>query len=66
MISIKFEEREKIGLQYALETEEAARTLCVTVNPVSAYGWRFDKDAFMAAMTAAVDAPVINVKEELQ
>lgn len=48
-----------------LETEEAARTLCVTVNPVSAYGWRFDKDAFMAAMTAAVDAPVINVKEEL-
>ena len=49
-----------------LETEEAARTLCVTVNPVSAYGWRFDKDAFMAAMTAAVDAPVINVKEELQ
>ena len=49
-----------------LETEEAARTLCVTINPVSAYGWRFDKDAFMAAMTAAVDAPVINVKEELQ
>ena len=49
-----------------LEAEEAARTLCVTVNPVSAYGWRFDKDAFMAAMTAAVDAPVINVKEELQ
>ena len=48
-----------------LETEEAARILCVTVNPVSAYGWRFDKDAFMAAMTAAVDAPVINVKEEL-
>ena len=48
-----------------LETEEAARTLCVTVNPVSAYGWRFDKDAFMAAMTAAVDVPVINVKEEL-
>ena len=46
--------------------EEAARTLCVTINPVSAYGWRFDKDAFMAAMTAAVDAPVINVKEELR
>ena len=49
-----------------LETEEAARTLCVTINPVSAYGWRFDKDAFMAAMTDAVDAPVINVKEELR
>lgn len=48
-----------------LETAQAARTLCVTVNPVSAYGWRFDKEAFMAAMAAAVDAPVINVKEEL-
>ena len=48
-----------------LETAQSARTLCVTVNPVSAYGWRFDKDAFMAAMSEAVDAPVINVKEEL-
>lgn len=48
-----------------LETAEAARTLCVTVNPVSAYGWKFDKDKFMAAMSDAVDAPVINVKEEL-
>ena len=48
-----------------LETAEAARTLCVTVNPVSAYGWKFDKDKFMAAMQEAVDAPVINVKEEL-
>ena len=36
-----------------------------TVNPVSAYGWKFDKDRFMAAMQDAVDAPVINVKEEL-
>ena len=49
----------------SLETEEAARTLCVTINPVSAYGWKFDKDAFMRAMSEAVDAPVINVKEEL-
>ena len=48
-----------------LETAEAARTLCVTVNPISAYGWKFDKDRFMAAMSDAVDAPVINVKEEL-
>ena len=51
--------------QVALETVEAARTLCVTINPVSAYGWRFDKDAFMRAMSEAIDAPVINVKEEL-
>ena len=47
----------------ALETEDAARTLCVTVNPVSAYGWRFDPQAFCEAMAAAVDVPVINVKE---
>lgn len=49
-----------------LLTETAARTLCVTVNPFSAYGWKYDKDAFMRAMTEAIDAPVINVKEELQ
>lgn len=46
-----------------LETVEAATVLCVTVNPVSAYGWKFDADAFLKAMTAAVDVPVINVKE---
>ena len=49
-----------------LLTETAARTLCVTVNPFSAYGWKYDRDAFMRAMTEAIDAPVINVKEELQ
>ena len=48
-----------------LEAVEAARTLCVTINPVSAYGWKFDKDKFMQKMCDAVDAPVINVKEEL-
>ncbi len=49
----------------ALETVEAAKTLFITVNPVSAYGWKFDPDAFLAAMAAAVDVPVINVKEGL-
>lgn len=48
-----------------LETEDAAKTLCVTVNPVSAYGWKFDAAAFRTAMQAAVDVPVINVKEGL-
>ena len=48
-----------------LETVEAAKTLCVTVNPVSAYGWKFDPDAFRKAMQTAVDVPVINVKEAL-
>lgn len=49
----------------SLETAEAARTLCVTINPVSAYGWKFDKDAFRAAMEEAIHAPIINVKEEI-
>ena len=53
------------GYEARLETAEAARTLCVTINPVSAYGWKFDKDEFMARMKEAVDVPVINVKEEL-
>lgn len=48
-----------------LETAEAARTLCITVNPVSAYGWKFDKDEFRARLQEAVNIPVINVKEEL-
>ena len=48
-----------------LQTKDAARTLCVTVNPVSAYGWKFDKDEFLHRMREAVDVPVINVKEEL-
>lgn len=48
-----------------LETAEAARTLCITVNPVSAYGWKFDRDEFRARLQEAVDVPVINVKEEL-
>ena len=48
-----------------LETAEAARTLCITVNPVSAYGGKFDKDEFRARLQEAVDVPVINVKEEL-
>lgn len=51
--------------EVALETEDAAKTLCVTVNPVSAYGWKFDKDEFLFRMKEAVDVPVINVKEEL-
>ncbi len=51
--------------QVKLEAAEAARTLCVTINPVSAYGWKFDKDEFKHKMSEAVDVPVINVKEEL-
>ena len=49
----------------SLETVDAAKVLCVTVNPVSAYGWKFDPDAFLRAMQAKVSVPVINVKEAL-
>ena len=48
-----------------LQTKDAARTVCVTVNPVSAYGWKFDKDEFIDRMRQSVKVPVINVKEEL-
>ena len=48
-----------------LQTKDAARTLCVTVNPVSAYGWKFDKAEFIDRMRPSVKVPVINVKEEL-
>ena len=50
----------------ALQAVDAARTLCVTINPVSAYGWKFDKDEFRHRMSEAVDVPVINVKEALK
>lgn len=57
---------EKLALrQVQLQTKDAAQVLCVTVNPISAYGWRFDKDEFIDRMRQAVDVPVINVKEEL-
>lgn len=57
---------EKLSVRgVSLETVDAAKTLCVTVNPVSAYGWKFDPDAFLRAMEAAVTVPVINVKEAL-
>lgn len=36
----------------------------VTVNPISAYGYVFDKNEFLEKMTRAVDIPVINVEEE--
>ena len=56
---------DKLALRgVTLETVEAAKTLCVTVNPVSAYGWKFDPETFLKAMAAAVSVPVINVKEE--
>jgi hypothetical protein len=57
---------DKLSLRgVSLETVDAARTVCVAINPVSAYGWTFDPDAFRDAMQRAVDIPVINVKEAI-
>lgn len=36
----------------------------VTVNPVSAYGWRFDGQELLEKMAAAVTAPVFDVMRE--
>ncbi len=57
---------DKLALRgVTLETVDAARLVCVTVNPVSAYGWTFDPDTFKAAVQCAVHVPVINVKEAI-
>jgi len=47
----------------ALDVAQGARLAAVTINPVSAYGWRFDKDEFLEAMAGAVSAPVLNVED---
>ena len=51
--------------EVSLQTKDAARTLCVTVNPVSAYGWKFDKDVFIDRMRQSVKVPVINVRPSM-
>lgn len=65
-VLLKPDTLEKLAVRdVTLQTKDAARTLCVTVNPVSAYGWKFDKDEFIDRMRQSVKVPVINVKEEL-
>lgn len=49
------------GLSF--EVADAIRLLAVTINPFSAYGFHFDKDEFMNQMTAAINVPVLNVRE---
>ena len=43
---------------------DALQLLAVTINPFSAYGFHFDKDEFMEKMSAAIDVPVYNVRDE--
>lgn len=44
---------------------EEIQLLAVTINPFSAYGNHFDKQAFAEQMKAAVKLPVINVLEDM-
>ena len=50
------------GLRF--EVADALQLLGVTINPFSAYGFHFDKDEFMQKMSAAIDVPVYNVRDE--
>ena len=44
-----------------LAVARAASLTAVTINPVSVYGWRFDRQEFLEKMAAAVSAPVFDV-----
>lgn len=54
-----FEKLEALGVRFTVE--RGTRLAAVTVNPVSAGGWRFDREEFLEKMRAAVPAPVLNV-----
>ncbi len=56
-----YEKCRQRGLSFAVR--EAIQLLCVTVNPFSAYGFHFEKEAFREKMAAAVNVPVLNVRE---
>lgn len=48
------------GLRF--EVADALELLAITINPFSAYGFHFDKDEFMEKMSAAVNVPVYDVR----
>ncbi|MBQ6075064.1 MAG: hypothetical protein IJK86_02820 [Lachnospiraceae bacterium] len=49
------------GMDFAVR--QGTRLAAVTVNSVSAGGWRFDGDEFREKMQAAVNVPVLDVKK---
>ena len=57
-----YERLQAQGLRFAVE--HGSRLAAVTVNPVSAGGWRFDADVFLEKMRAAVNVPVLDVMRE--
>lgn len=48
---------------WAVWVEQPIRLAAVTVNPFSAYGYHFDKDAFLDRVSRVTAVPVINVEE---
>ena len=64
-VLVSFDTYDKLrmkGLSFAVL--DPIRLLAVTVNPFSAYGFHFDKDAFAARMREAVSVPVFDVMNE--
>ena len=57
-----FEALKHRGMRFALQ--ETARLAAVTVNPVSAGGWRFPEEEFREKIREAVRVPVMNVMKE--
>ena len=57
-----FEALTRRGVSFAVRN--ATRLAAVTVNPVSAGGWRFPEEEFRERMQEAVGVPVLNVMRE--
>ncbi|MBR1659086.1 MAG: hypothetical protein IJ705_02050 [Oscillospiraceae bacterium] len=58
----RFRKLEALGLGFAVL--RPTRLAALTVNPVSAGGWRFDAGEFLEKMRAAVSVPVLDVEAE--
>ena len=56
---------EKVGLKGAeIVVKRGINLLAITINPVSASGYAFDKEAFKDALAAQTDIPIYNVYDE--
>ena len=57
-----FEKLEALGVRFTVE--HGTRLAAITVNPVSAGGWRFDGTEFLEKTRAAVTVPVMDVRRD--
>ena len=57
-----YERLQAQGVRFAVR--QGTRLAAVAINPVSAGGWRFDREAFYEKMRAAVAVPVLDVMRE--